>query len=359
MPFAIYFSATPIKCGTCLYSLDSFFHSFDLICRPHSLTHWQAHSRSKHSEQVSPVSVCKVKWAELRCSSIWISLEIHIGSSQLIGSLRPMMLLLLLLLLLMIWAYRGVVIITAVVVVVVVENLGHSVSMLGKITVVLRCWWKRQLLRIVRPPRPVILINWLQVTAKKRKSFKKKKKCQKPCSTKLHVFRPFQVVAVQVNFPRVFFSFDFQMVSTSFRVLWPPRMEIQEASLYAKGSYKKCVKMQRIEFQVFHVPPPWYVFDKALRCAALFHSIAVILWSSSWLELLGYTNWIGITESIKTNLTFMIAVMDRKHSYKYTDDDDDGELLIALMMLMMALEKLIHEFPEWLFKNSINCIVIF
>lgn len=171
---AIYFCATPIKCGTCLYSLDFFFHSFDLICRPHSLTHWLAHSRSKHSEQVSPVSVCKVKWDELRCSSIWISLEIHIGSSQLIGSLRPMMLLLLLQLL--IWAYRGVVIITAVVVVVVVvKNLGHSVSMLGKITVVLRCWWKRQLLRIVRPPRPVILINWLQVTAKKRKKLWEKK----------------------------------------------------------------------------------------------------------------------------------------------------------------------------------------
>lgn len=180
---------------------------------------------------------------------------------------------------LLIWAYRGVVIITAVVVVVVVvKNLGHSVSMLGKITVVLRCWWKRQLLRIVRPPRPVILINWLQVTAKKIEKLQEKKKCQKPCSTKLHVFRPSQVVAVQVNFPRVFFSFDFQMVSTSFRVLWPPRMEIQEASLYAKGSYKKCVKMQRIEFQVFHVPPPpWYVFDKALRCAALFHSIAAVI----------------------------------------------------------------------------------
>lgn len=57
----------------------------------------------------------------------------------------------------------------------------------------------------------------------------------------------------------------------------------------------------------------------------------------------------------------MIAVMDGKHSYKYTDDDDDddGELLMAMMMLMMALEKPIHEFPEWLFKNSINCIVIF
>lgn len=44
----------------------------------------------------------------------------------------------------------------------------------------------------------------------------------------------------------------------------------------------------------------------------------------------------------------MIAVMDRKHSYKYTDDDDGGELLMAMMMLMMTLEKLIHEFPEWL-----------
>lgn len=55
----------------------------------------------------------------------------------------------------------------------------------------------------------------------------------------------------------------------------------------------------------------------------------------------------------------MIAVMDGKHSYKYTDDDGGGELLMATMMLMTALEKLIHEFPEWLFKNSINCIVIF
>lgn len=45
---------------------------------------------------------------------------------------------------------------------------------------------------------------------KEKKKASRKKKCQKPCSTKLHVFRPSQVVAVQVNFPRVFFRLIFK-----------------------------------------------------------------------------------------------------------------------------------------------------